>query len=211
MNIAAHMHVLHDISPLRPHPASPQQTQTLRHDNDPQARRLRHHAPRNSLQAQPTQPRLTMLNLRNLIDMLETNGADSALDRISHRRTARARLALLPLVVVHRTWDIAGAADLVLHGGHAGGGEQEGCGWGSAQREVEGPVGTDGYAGWDGGAGCVVGGAGVEFLAEIHALHTFTTQCWTDGGRGRRLPCAHYQFDDLVFCYCFSRHGWVVG
>ena len=58
------------------------------------------------------------------------------------------------------------------------------------------------------------------YFAEIHALHTFTTERWTDGRRGRRLPCAYDQFDDLVFCYCFSRHGgwgcllvmgWVLG
>lgn len=58
------------------------------------------------------------------------------------------------------------------------------------------------------------------YFAEIHALHTFTTQCRTNGRRGRRLPCAYNQFDDLVFCYRFSGHDvwlcdvvmrWAVG
>lgn len=50
----------------------------LRHNHDAQAPRLPNHTPRNPLQAQPTQSRLTMLDLRNLIHMLQTDRADGA-------------------------------------------------------------------------------------------------------------------------------------
>ena len=67
-------------------------------------------------------------------------------------------------MVVHRSWHVSGTSYFVLGGEHAGGGEEEsGCG-GRAQLEVEGAVGADCYAGGVGGAGGVVGGAGVELL-----------------------------------------------
>ena len=99
----------------------------LRHNHHPNTPRLPHHTPRHALQAQPTQPRLAMLDLRNLIHMLETNRAHSPLHRIAHRRTTRARLSLLPVVVVHRPWHISSTSYFVLRGEHAGGGEEESC------------------------------------------------------------------------------------
>ena len=45
------------------------------------------------------------------------------------------------------------------------------------------------------------------YFAEIHALHSFTTQRGTDRWRGRRLARADYQLDDLVFLDCFLGHG----
>jgi hypothetical protein len=46
----------------------------------------------------------------------------------------------------------------------ARGAEEERSGRGRAEGEVERPVRAHCYAGWDGRAGDVVGGAGVEFL-----------------------------------------------
>jgi hypothetical protein len=38
-------------------------------------------------------------------------------------------------------------------------------------------------------------------FAEIHRLHTFASQCRTDGRRRRRLAGADDQFDDLIALY----------
>jgi hypothetical protein len=70
----------------------------------------------------------------------------------------------LTVVVVHGTGYVSSAADLVLGGQDASGREEEGSGGRGAQLEVEGAVGPDCYARGYGGAGCVVGGAGVELL-----------------------------------------------
>ena len=70
-------------------------------------------------------------------------------------------------MVVHGSRHVSGSSYLVLGGEHAGGGEEERCGRGCAQLEVEGAVGADGYACGDGGAGGVVGGAGVELLVGV--------------------------------------------
>lgn len=105
-----------------------------------------------------------MLDLRNLIHMLQADRPDRALDRIPHRRTTRARLALLAFVIVHGTRYISCAADFVLRRENAGCAHEEGGGGRGAQGEVEGTIGADGYAGGDGGAGYVVGCSGVEFL-----------------------------------------------
>ena len=67
-------------------------------------------------------------------------------------------------MVVHRSRNVARAADLILGGQDAGGAEEQRCGGRGAQREVEGAVWADGDARGDGCAGCVVGGSGVEFL-----------------------------------------------
>jgi hypothetical protein len=69
-------------------------------------------------------------------------------------------------MVVCRTRHVARAFYLGFGGEDAGGGEEEGSGGWCAKGEVEGAVRADGYAGGDGGAGYVVGGAGVEFLGE---------------------------------------------
>lgn len=58
--------------------------------------------------------------------------------------------------------------------------------------------------------GCRLFARGVFFfyyLAEIHALHTFATQCRTDGRAGTGLAGAHDQFDDLILGHCLARHG----
>lgn len=39
---------------------------------------------------------------------------------------------------------------------------------------------------------------GTTDLAEIHTLYTLATQRRTYRGRGRSLPGAHYQFDNLL-------------
>jgi hypothetical protein len=144
--------------------------------------------------------------------------------RITSCRTARARLALLPLMVVHRPWHISRATNLILGWRNASSGKEERCCGRRAQREVEGAVGADCDACRDWGTGVVVCCAGVEFLyhceycemermlvgksyfAEIHALHSLTTQRGTDGWRGGGLACADYQFDDLVLLYRFLCH-----
>jgi hypothetical protein len=38
------------------------------------------------------------------------------------------------------------------------------------------------------------------YLAEVHGLYTFATQCRTDRRRGRCLAGADNQFDDLIVC-----------
>jgi hypothetical protein len=45
------------------------------------------------------------------------------------------------------------------------------------------------------------------YFAEIHALHSFTTQRRTNRRRGRRLARADYQLDNLVFLDRFLGHG----
>lgn len=151
-------------------------TKPLRHNDNPQTRRLPNHTPRNPLQLQALQPRLRMLDLRNLIDVLECHGPNRPLRRIPIRWRTRARLALLSVVVVHRPWYIARAADLVLRGQDAGCGEEEtGC-WRGAEFEVEGAVGADGYTCGDRGAWVIVRGSRVKFLAEIHALNAFAAE-----------------------------------
>lgn len=90
---------------------------------------------------------------------------------------------------------------------------------------MEGAVGADGHAGGDGGADDVVCGAGVEFLcrrldgamyvyyellsnlAEVHGLHTFTSQCWTYRRRWRGLPGADDKLDDLIALHYALGHG----
>lgn len=139
----------------------------LRHNNNSQAPRLPYNTPCNPLQTQPAQPRLAVLNLRNLIDMLQGHCPHRAQHRIPNRRTTRARLALLAIVVVHRPRHIPSAADLALCWRNARGAEEEGCSGWCAQLEVEGAVGADGDARGDRSAGVVVGGAGVELLLEV--------------------------------------------
>jgi hypothetical protein len=91
----------------------------LWHNDHSQTPRLTHHTPRNTLQAQPTQPRLRVLNLRNLIHMLQAHRAHRSLDRISHRWTTRTRLSLLPIMIIHRAWYISGASYLAFRRQHA--------------------------------------------------------------------------------------------
>jgi hypothetical protein len=43
-------------------------------------------------------------------------------------------------------------------------------------------------------------------LAEIHTLHTLTSERRTDRRRRRSLTRTDYEFDDLVFGYRFLRH-----
>lgn len=125
--------------------------------------------------------------------MLQADRANGSLGRITHCRTVRACLSLLPIVIVHGPRDVSCAANLTLRGKYASCAEQQCRCWGCAEREVEGAVGADGDSGGDGCAWIVVGCAGVEFLfigsamclscscnwvsyfAEIHALHTFAT------------------------------------
>jgi hypothetical protein len=105
--------------------------------------------------------------------MLQAHRPDRPFQRITHRRTIRRRLALLPVVVVHGSGDVACASYLVLCREDAGGGEQHcGCGWG-AQREVEGAVWTDDYARGDGGAGLVVGCSCVELLGVVVSIRSY--------------------------------------
>ena len=69
----------------------------LWHNDHAYAARLTDHAPRNALETQPTQPRLRMLDLGNLVDVLQADGADGALDRLARPRRDRPehrRLAL---------------------------------------------------------------------------------------------------------------------
>lgn len=47
---------------------------------------------------------------------------------------------------------------------------------------------------------------GLMYLAKVHGLDTFATQCRTDGRRGRGLASADDELDDLVVCDCFSCH-----
>jgi hypothetical protein len=108
---------------LRP----PIQSHNLRHNHNPNTPRLPHHTPRHTLQTQSTQPRLAMLNLRNLINMLQTDRANRSLDRIAHSRTTRRRLALLPVVVVHGSWHVSRPSYLVLSRQHTSSGEEQ-CG-----------------------------------------------------------------------------------
>jgi len=63
-----------------------------------------------------------------------------------------------------RTGHVACATGPVFALFDPGAGEEEGRGWGRAEGEVETAVGADGDEGGDGGAGVVLGGAGVEFL-----------------------------------------------
>ena len=51
----------------------------------------------------------------------------------------------------------------------------------------------------------------VKYFAEVHALHTFATQGWTNGRRGRGLPGADYELDDLIFLYRLLSHCDVYG
>lgn len=44
------------------------------------------------------------------------------------------------------------------------------------------------------------------YLAEIHALYTFTTQSWTYRRTGTCLPGAYYKLHYLVCLYSFSGH-----
>lgn len=141
-----------------------------RHNNHAQAPRLPNNTRRNPLQTQPRKPRLTVLDLGNLVDMLQANSADGAQHRIPHGRTVGARLPLLPVVVVHRAWHVARPADLALRRRHARGGQKQRCRRRGAQAEVERAVWPHGDASGDGGAGVVVRGAGVEFLVSWSVL-----------------------------------------
>jgi hypothetical protein len=47
---------------------------------------------------------------------------------------------------------------------------------------------------------------GDTYLAEIHTLHTFTSQCRADRRTGTRLSSAHNQLDDLICCGACFRH-----
>ena len=46
-----------------------------------------------------------------------------------------------------------------------------------------------------------------KYLAEIHTLHTFTSQCRTNRRTGTRLPSTHNQLDDLICCGACFRHS----
>jgi hypothetical protein len=49
------------------------------------------------------------------------------------------------------------------------------------------------------------------YLAKVHGLHTFATQCRTNGRRGRCLAGTDDEFDDLIVCESFARHFvWLV-
>lgn len=80
-------------------------------------------------------------------------------------------------MIVHGARHVSRALDLGLDEGHAGGGEEEGRGGRCAQVEVEAAVGADGDARGDGRAGCVVRGAGVEFLRRGGISERFEVQC----------------------------------
>jgi hypothetical protein len=91
-----------------------------------------------SLQAQPTQSQLSLLNLRNLIDMLQTNRSHNLIT---------TRTLQLPLLQFYPRRI-----------------QQQPTRCRSPDLEVKGSVGSDGYPGWDGNSGDHVCCAGVEFL-----------------------------------------------
>lgn len=86
----------------------------LRHNHDTQTPCLTNNTPRDTLQSQPTQSRLAVFYLRNLVYMFETDGPHGALGCIANCGTVRAGLARLPIVVIHRPRHIAGTANLAL-------------------------------------------------------------------------------------------------
>lgn len=91
---------------------------------------------------------------------------------IAHSRTASAGLSLLPLVVIHRSGDVACTADLALCRQHASGREEERSGRRCAQLEVERAIRTDCDARRNGRSGVVVCCTGVELLCRRQKLRS---------------------------------------
>lgn len=202
-----------------------------RHNNDPHTPRLRHHTPHHRLNPHTPQPRLSALNPRNLPHVLQTHAPHDPQPGVPRRSAlVETRLAFAPLGRLGPAY-VACAFELVLDGGYACGGQEQRGGGRGAQVEGEAPVRADGDARGDGGAGDVVCGAGVEFLcrasvgapfvlvvvgramgwcayfAEVHGLDALAAQGGADGGRGRGLPGADDELDDLVFLEGFAGHG----
>jgi len=95
-----------------------------RHHLHSQTARLRHNTLHHALKRRSAQPRLGVLDLRNLPNMLQADFANGPLVSIARRSAVERRLALRFRQSAVRACYVAGAADLVLGGFDACCGEE---------------------------------------------------------------------------------------